>query len=129
MEVRGEWKDGKPHGLCHFKSDCEDGIAIFTDGKVNGGPMWIELPNKKRTSYSYMQDGINKGHFKFYYQDEKENVVTDKYSNEKTPGWAFVIGKSFEDQHYMKKFDEGGIIKQGLFKDNLGQKMIKGYQW
>jgi hypothetical protein len=80
MIVRGEWKDEKPHGLCHFKSDWLEGIGIFTDGKLCGGPMWYELYNKKRTSYSYMQDGKNKGHYKFYFQDNKENVVTDKYS-------------------------------------------------
>ena len=109
--VKGEWKNGQPHGLCTFESDYIKGAATFTDGKIHGGPMWIEMPDQKRTSYSFMKDGENIGQYKYYYQDNRETKINNYYEKQLTPGWAYFIGKSFENQHYLKTFDTEGNIK------------------
>jgi hypothetical protein len=72
-QVRGEWRNGKPHGICKFNSDKYEGVATFTNGIVEGGPMWMEhLASKKRFSYACMKAGKKQGHFKNYFEDTKK---------------------------------------------------------
>ena len=43
LTVEGEWLNGVPHGICIVENEKYRGIMTFIDGKVNGGPSWLEI--------------------------------------------------------------------------------------
>ena len=42
LTVEGEWLNGVPHGVCIVDSEYARGVITFTDGKIQGGPSWME---------------------------------------------------------------------------------------